>query len=65
MVRVKVKIGISGISEKLIFGSQVFCREVSVLSGRSESFSDAVIKCLLIGSVDRASMLVVVQMSQS
>ena len=43
-VRVKVKIGIPYISKKFIFGGEVFCQEVSVLSGGAESFSNAVIK---------------------
>jgi hypothetical protein len=37
-VRVKVKIGIPYISEKFIFGGEVFRREVSVLSGGAELF---------------------------
>ncbi len=65
MVRVKVKISISYISEKFIFGGEVFRRGVSVLSGRAKSFSNAVIKCLAVGSVDWTSMRVVIQMSQS
>ena len=44
MVRVEVKIGIPYISERFIFGGEVFCREVSVLSGGAELFSNAVIE---------------------
>ena len=44
MVGVKVKIGIPYISEEFIFGGEVVCQEVSVLSGGAESFSNAVVK---------------------
>jgi hypothetical protein len=44
VVRVKVKVGIPYISKESIFGDEVVRREVSVLSGRAKSFSNAVTK---------------------
>ena len=44
MVRVKVRTGVPYISKEFIFGGEVIRREVSVLSGGAESFSNAVVK---------------------
>ena len=44
MVRVKVKIGIPYISKEFILGGEVVCREVRVLSGGAESFSNFAVK---------------------
>ncbi len=64
MVRVRVSVGVPYVSEEVIFGGEVNRQEVRVLSGRAESFGNAVIKRLAVGNMDWATTLSVSQMSQ-
>ena len=64
MVRVRVRVSVPYVSEEVIFGCKVNRREVGVLSGGSESFSNAVIKRVAVGNVDRTTTFKVSQMLQ-
>ncbi len=59
---VRIRVGIPYVTEEVVFGSEVNSREVRVLSGRAESFGNAVVKRLAVGNMDRATTLRVGQM---
>ena len=60
----RVRVGVPYVSEEVIFGCKVNRREVRVLGGGTESFSNAVVKRVLVGNVDRTITFKVSQMSQ-
>ncbi len=60
---VRVRVGVPYVTEEIVFGSKVNSQEVRVLSGRAESFGNAVVKRFAVGNMDRATALRVSQMS--